>query len=367
VRNFIKLLWVVRKDLRLIARDRSALVSLIVVPIIVILVVAETQGGGSNNILLPIVNEDEGPVANALIKVFREHLDVQIVDRATAESLVRDENKAAAMMVLPAGMSKRYLTNKPSKIEMLTDPSQGVELGAIKAVMLLADRDAAALGDPFHEELLDLEERALTGRRLKFSSLEQNVPGFAVTFVLLSLLFSVSFGLRDEEAWGTSGRIATAPVAPWAVLGGKLLARVLIGGAQLTLLLAFGHFMYHLSLGSSAPTFVLTVFAVVFSMAGFSVIIAAIARTREQIIPVGLSAMFILASIGGCWWPFFEQPKWMQTIAQGAMTTWSMLALQDVMLRERGLLDVAPELLLLFIYGSVSFLIGQRMFRYAES
>jgi len=366
VRSFIKLLWVVRKDLRLIARDRSALVSLVIVPIIVILVVAETQGGGSSNIVLPIINDDEGPVANALIKVFREHLDVQIVDRTTAESFVR-ERKAAAAMMLPAGMSKRYLTNKPSTIELLTDPSQGVELSAIKTVMLLADREAASLGDPFHEDLLDLKERALTGQRLKFSSLEQNVPGFSVTFVLLSLLFSVSFGLRDEEAWGTSGRIAIAPVPPWAVLGGKLLARVLVGAAQLTLLLGFGHVVYRLSLGHSALAFVATVFAVVFSMAGFSVIVAAIARTREQIIPVGLSAMFVLASIGGCWWPFFEQPKWMQTVAQGAMTTWSMLALQDVMLRERGLIEVAPELLFLLAYGGVSFLIGQRVFRYAEA
>ncbi|MBI1817359.1 MAG: ABC transporter permease [Deltaproteobacteria bacterium] len=365
--NWRKLLWVTRKDLRLIARDRSALVSLIVVPIIVILVVAETQGGGSSNILLPIVNEDEGPVANALIKVFREHLDVQVVDRARAEALVRDENQAAAMLVLPGGMSKRYLTNKPSTIELLTDPAQGTELSAIKAVMLLADREAASLGDPFHEELLDLQERALTGKRLKFSSLEQNVPGFSVTFVLLSLLFSVSFGLRDEEAWGTSGRIAIAPVTPWAVLGGKLFARILVGAAQLTLLLGFGHFMYHLSLGHSVVAFVLTVFAIVFSMACFSMIIAAIARTREQIIPAGLSSMFILASIGGCWWPFFEQPKWMQTIAQAAMTTWSMLALHDVMLREKTLMEIAPELLFLFAYGGVSFLIGQRLFRYAET
>lgn len=364
--NLRKLLWVFRKDLRLIARDRAALAFMVIVPIIVILVVAETQGGGSENILLPVVNEDQGPVANALIKVFREHLDVRQVDRATGENLVR-RSEAAAVMVLPAEMSKRYLTNRPSTIELLTDPAQGRELSAIKAVMLLADRDAASLGDPFHEELLDMKERSLVGDRLKFSSLEQNVPGFAVTFVLLSLVFSVAFGLRDEEAWGTSGRIAIAPVASWAVLGGKLLARLIMGAIQLTLLLLFGHFMYKLSLGHSVLAFTLTVLAVVSSMACFSVIVAAVARTREQVIPVGLSAMFILASIGGCWWPFFEQPRWMQTVAQAAMTTWSMSALHDVMLRQRGLLEVGPKLLFLFAYAAVCFAIGQRLFRYAES
>jgi ABC-2 type transport system permease protein len=367
MRNAAKLLWVMRKDLRLITRDRSALVSLLVVPIIVIVVVATTQGGGSQNIVLPIVNEDQGPVANALIKTFAKHVEVRQVDRATAEGWVINGKTAAAVLVLPAGMSKRYLTNKPSTIELLTDPAQGTELSAIKVIMLLADREAASLGDPFHEDLLTIEERNLTGRRLKFSSLEQNIPGFTVTFVLLSMIFSVAFGLREEEALGTSGRLAIAPVAPWAVLGGKLLARVLVGSAQMSVLLIFGHFVYGLSLGRSVAGFTLAVFAIVSSMACFSVIIAALARTREQIIPIGLSAMFILAAIGGCWWPFFEQPKWMQALAQGAMTTWSMQTIHDVILREKTVLEIAPALAFLFAYAVGSFLIGQRLFRYTEA
>ncbi|MFQ5666157.1 MAG: ABC transporter permease [Candidatus Binatia bacterium] len=363
----MKLLRVMLKDLRLITRDRSALVFLLLVPMIIILVVAETQSGaGSQSILFPVVNEDQGPVANALIKVFREHLDVRQVDWATAERLVKVENKAPALLLLPRGMSKRYLTERPSTIELLTDPAQWTELQAIKVIMLLADREAASLGDPFSEELLTIKERSLTGKRLKFTSLEQNVPGFSVMFVLLNLILSVSFGLRDEEAWGTSARLATAPVSQTAVLGGKLLARLIIGTAQLLILLLFGHFTYGLALGHSPITLFLVATAIVFSMACFSVIIAAVARTREQIIPVGLSAVFILAALGGCWWPFYEQPKWMQTAAQGVMTTWSMFAIHDVMLRDKGLLEVTPKLLFLVTYGVVSFGIGRRLFRYAE-
>ena len=364
----MKLLRVMLKDLRLIARDRTALVHLLVVPMIIIMVVAETQSGiGTESILFPIVNDDQGPVANALIKVFKKHLDVRQVDRATAERLVAVENKAPAMLVLPGGLSKRYLSEQATKIELLTDPAQGTELQAIKVVMLLADREAASLGDPFGEELLELTERPLTGKRLKFTSLEQNVPGFAITFVLLSMIFSVAFGLREEEAWGTSVRLGMAPVPQATVLAGKLLARLVVGTAQLLILLVFGHFMYDLSLGESPLGLLLVATMVVFSMACFSVVIAALARTREQIIPVGLSAVFILAALGGCWWPFFEQPKWMQTVAHGVMTTWSMFAIHDVMLRGRGLVELAPKLLLLFAYGAVSFALGSRFFRYSDT
>jgi ABC-2 type transport system permease protein len=264
-------------------------------------------------------------------------------------------------------MSKRYLTEKPSTIELLTDPAQGAELQAIKVIMLLADREAAALGDPFGEELLKLQERNLTGGRVEISSLEQNIPGFSVMFVLLNLVFSVSFGLRDEEVWGTSRRLSVAPVAPAVVLGGKLLARLIIGTVQLLVLLLFGHVVYGLTLGHSPFALGLVAVAIVFAMACFSVIVAALARTREQVIPVGLAVVFLLAAVGGCWWPVFEEPRWMQALAQGAMTTWSMVAIHDVMLRDRSLLEVLPKLLVLIAYGVVSFGVGLRLFRYADN
>lgn len=364
----MKIFDIMLKDLRLISRDRFALASLLIVPIVVILVVASaTQSGdGSGSILFPIVNEDQGPVASALIKVFRKHLDVREVSRGTAVRLVADQNDAPAALILPAEMSKRYLTQKPSTIELLTDPAQWRELEAIKVIMLLADRETASLGDPFSQELLDVKEQSITGNRPSFSSLEQNIPGFSLMFVLLTLVFSVSIDLREEEVWGTNRRLAIAPVSPRVLLGGKLLARLIVGIAQLLVLLLFGHLVYGLTLGRSPLALLLVVTAIVFSMTCFSAFVAAFVRTREQAIPVGLSVVFVLAALGGLFWPLSDLPKWMQTAANGVVTTWSMSAIQDVMLRDRGLSEVSPKLLILFAYGLVSFTIGLRLFRYGE-
>src|SRR5271166_3816975 len=363
----MKAFAIMLKDLRLIGRDRSALVFMLVVPIVVIAVVAATQSGaGSSSIVFPVVNEDQGPVANALIKVFREHLDVREMSRPAAERLVAVENQAAAALVLPHGMSKRYLTEKTSAIELLTDPAQWEELQAIKVIMLLADREASTLGDPFASELLSVKEHNITGRRLKFSSLEQNVPGFSLMFVLLTVVFSVSLGLREEAGWGTDGRLSIAPVSRLAVLAGKSMARVVIGIVQLLVLLLFAHFVFGLSLGCAPFALLLVAVSVVFSMACFAVVVAALARTREQAIPVGMSVVFLLAAPGGLWWPFFDQPKWLQTIGQGAMTTWSMFAIQDVILRDKGLAEVSAKLAILIVYGLVSFVIGVSLFRYRD-
>jgi ABC-2 type transport system permease protein len=361
----MKIFAIMFKDLRLISRDRLALMSLLIVPMVVILVVASaTQSGdGSGSILFPIVNEDQGPVAAALIKVFRKHLDVREVSRSKAERLVADENDAPAALILPAEMSKHYLTQRPSTIMLMTDPAQWRELEAIKVIMLLADRETASLGDPFSQELLKVREQSITGNRPSFSSLEQNIPGFSLMFVLLTLIFSVSLDLREEEVWGTNRRLSIAPVSSVAVLGGKLMARLIVGIAQLLVLLLFGYLVYGLTLGHSLLALSLVVTAIVFSMTCFAAIVAAFVRTREQAIPIGLSVVFVLAALGGLFWPLYDLPKWMQTAANGAVTTWSMSAIQDVILRDKGVAALSAKLLILFGYGLVSFLIGLRFFR----
>jgi predicted permease len=60
------MLAVFRKDLRLFLRDRSALLFSILMPIFVITVIAEGlfHGDDGPNLLVPIVNEDGGPVAS---------------------------------------------------------------------------------------------------------------------------------------------------------------------------------------------------------------------------------------------------------------------------------------------------------------
>jgi ABC-2 type transport system permease protein len=356
------------KDLRLIVRDRFAAISLLGVPIVVILAIASaTQfGAGSKSILFPVVNEDQGPAATALIRELRKHLDVREVDLPAAERLVADQNQAAAALVLPREMSKRYLRDQTSTIELLTDPASWQQLQAIKISMLLAERELASLADPFHHDLLNLNERSITSGRLVFSSLQQSVPGFSLMFVLLTLVFSVPLDVREEEVWGTSKRLAAAPAPTAAILAAKLLARIIIGTGQLLVLLLFGHLVFGLPLGNSPLTLLLVAAAIVFSMACFASIVACLIRTREQIIPLGLALVFVLATLGGLFWPLYNLPLWMQRIADGAVTTWSMTALQDVILRGKSLAATWKEIMLLLVYGSLSFGLGLALFGYEE-
>ena len=157
------MLAVFRKDLRIFMRDRWALLFAVLVPVLVVTIIAEAlfHSDGGPRLLVPVVNEDGGPVASTFMKLLGEHADVRQVSRAEAERLVRDANKAAAAITFPPQLSKQYLQGRSTEIELLTDPAAGSDLEAIKVLLLLMDKDAAALADPFSEEKITRKEKNL--------------------------------------------------------------------------------------------------------------------------------------------------------------------------------------------------------------
>jgi ABC-2 type transport system permease protein len=361
VRSLLAITW---KDLRLIARDRAAILFLVLVPFVVVTVLAEALAGSdTGSLLLPVVNEDQGPVGAVLVQALGEYAHVVEVDREEAEYLVAGKKTAPAAIVVPEHTSKRYLATRPSTLLLLTDPAKGAAVGAVKAYLLLADRKAAEIADPLSQELLVMEERNITGSRSSIPPAEQNVPGFSVMFVMMGVLFGVAFGLHDERDWGAITRLQIAPIARMSILGGKLLARFLVGLVQLVLLFLYGHLVFGLSLGNAPVALGLVMTSVVFSMTGFSLLVSAFARTREQVIPLGLTVIMVFCALGGCWWPLYQMPPWLRQVAQLTFTLWAMEGIHDVILRDRGILEILPAVGVLVLYGAACLAGGARFHR----
>ena len=363
------MLAVLRKDLRVFFRDRSALVFSLLMPILVITVIAEGlfHGKGSPRLLVPVVNEDGGPVATTFVKLLSEHADVRQMTRPEAEHLVRDTHTAAAAIVFPPKLSKQYLQGRTSQIELLTDPAAGTDLGAVKVLLLLMDKEAAALADPFAEDKITLKEQNLTGNRLEVTVFEQRVPGFALMFVLLAVVFGTAMSMHDERDWGTLSRLLVAPGGFTPILLGKLAARFAVGVVQMIVLLGWGHWVFGVSLGSSPVAFLLLTTASVFAVVAAGMLVAGLTRTREQVLPVGLSLVMAVSALGGCWWPQSIQPEWMSRVAPAVFTTWSMRGLNDLILRQRGLEAIVLPAGVLALYGAVTLALGLHLFRVRHS
>ena len=353
------------KDLRLIARDRWALVFALIVPILVITTIAgallHRDDGPRLKILL--VDQDKGPVASAFAKLLAEHAAVEFVTRSEAEHAVGMENRAAAAIVFPEGLSRRYLQGRRSEITLLTDPAKATGINTVKVLLLLMDKDAAALADPLADEMISVREVNLTGNRLAVNAFEQNVPGFAIMFVLLAVVFGTATSLHDERDWKTLPRLLVAPAGFTWILLGKLGARFVLGLAQMVVLLAWGHLAFAIPLGASVLAFLLLCGAVVLCAVATGLFVAAVSASREQAQPLSLGVVLLLSAMGGLWWPQDLMPEGMARLAPLAFTTWAIRGMNDLFLRERDLAGVGFTLGVLWLYGLVLLAGGIWLFR----
>jgi ABC-2 type transport system permease protein len=352
-------------EMRLLGRDRMAVVWLLVAPLLCITIItaARYDSGGGPRLVLPVVDEDQGPVANAFIKLLGERANVARMSRADAESLVRDRNRAAAAIVFPGGLSKRYLQGRNSEIQLLTDPAEAIDLQRVKLMMLLMDREAAALADPIGEQRLTFEETNLTGGQLSRKSHEQNVPGFTIMFMLLAVVYGTSASLQRDATSGTAQRLLVAPIGFGRALLAKLCARHVVGSAQMLLLLVWGWLVFGVSLGSSPWALLALVGATVFAAVALGTLVAGCAGTSEQILPLSLAVVLLVAAVGGLWWPVSIEPPILRAAALGLPSTWAMRGMTDLVLRDRGLSAVLPSVGVLALQGSVLLTVGIATFR----
>lgn len=391
----------VGKDYRILLRDRVALLFLLLAPVVVItaagLSLATFYGGWERkdvNYLMPVADLDRSEVSEKLISSLEqaEGLHLLAVEEQEAKRLVAETHQAGAALVIPNGFGSDFQRGESVSLALWIDPVKHIEVLKIKgevervrAALVAAQvagriavvevltyagdvdfeavmTDATELAGQLVDRSVGLEEMSLTSSRTHFNTFDQNVPGFGVTFLLLGMLLGVGNGLADERDWGLLYRLSASPVSVTHLIAGKVLSRFVVGLVQMLILFAFGRLVFAVSLGPSWPALGLVIAGISFSAASLGLLVAALSPSRDAILPLGTIAIMGMAAIGGCWWPLTIEPIWVQNVALLFPTAWAMEAFNDLMLRERTLIDIVPAVGALAGFGALYFVLGLRIF-----
>jgi ABC-type multidrug transport system permease subunit len=163
---------IIAKDLRLLVRDRTALVFITIAPIVVISVagfsLASLYGAdpsGQTAYELPIVDEDGGEVARQIEDRLAGATNVRVVhvgSRAEAERLVRDK-LAGSALVIPAGTGAALAAGESARVLLYTDPVKYLErlnvlLEVLHARDELADEQRARAVEVLNDQRSRLRE-----------------------------------------------------------------------------------------------------------------------------------------------------------------------------------------------------------------
>src|SRR5256884_1441260 len=137
------LLAALRKDLRLLARDRVGLVFLTLAPIVVISVAGLSlatlygaEPGGGTAPVVPLADEDGGWVGRAVRERLADEPSIRVrpVATAAAAGAVVQAKGAAAALVVPGGTSDAVAAGRAAALVLLTDPVKTVDVAYVRGL-----------------------------------------------------------------------------------------------------------------------------------------------------------------------------------------------------------------------------------------
>jgi ABC-2 type transport system permease protein len=107
---------------------------------------------------------------------------------------------------------------------------------------------------------------------------------------------------------------------------------------------------------------ILSILMVIMSSA-FALMLATLARTERSAGSIAVVTALLLAPLGGCWWPLFILPRWLQNLAKISPHAWANTGFNKLMLFGADFSAVVPEMLALVGFAVVFALIAVWRFR----
>ncbi len=401
---FNRAFYIARQYWRTTFLHRNVLIFALLMPLIFTFVLGSVLGGDSEaqqRAILVVVDEDNSAGSLALVQSLRASpvLDVQLLDRTTALAQT-ERDEAIAALLIPVGFGEALGQNREAALDLRTNPirareAQTVEQelrGAISTMngmvqaagIALSAAEQLGTGDPVRREgafntalrqvqaawatQAPVELVAVPVTRLRQTDaipdgFEQSSPGMLVTFSLVFLL-NGTLVLIVERQQGTLRRLLVMPMRKAAIMLGKLGGIYVAGLVQAAILIGAGALLFGVPWGQAPVALLVMVLSFAFSVTSLGMLIAGIARTYAQANALANILMYIIAALGGAWWPIEIVPAWMQQLARLTPTYWAMQGFQDIIVRGLGLAAVLPNATLLLLFGAVYLSIGLWRFRY---
>jgi ABC-2 type transport system permease protein len=409
-------LRVARKDIKIYLKERETLLYLFVVPLVFVLGFSAAIGRGDPQekaITLPVVNLDAGSEASqTLLDALNQGggIECELYDEAKAQAQL-DGGKIKRVLTIPANYAADLQAGHPVTLRLVNAPDASgtvteavhrivagvaadlsLETQLIASFRQMADMQAASPEQAFPSELaveqaqsqiarsrteplLAVEEswpqHLLEEDEDDINPLNVNVPGFAVLFIFLTAQTTAQF-IYEERKLGSFRRLLAAPISKATILAGKMTPNFLIGLAQIVVIFGAGLFLFPalgfdpMTLGNDPLALVLLCLIVVLCSASLGVLIAAIARTEDQI--SGLSQVLL--------WVFgftailaagVPAGSILEMVSQAIPHHWANAAFVDLFVRGQGLADIMPSLLVLLGFTVGFFAVGLWRFRFSET
>ena len=378
--EFKKFWWMIKKELLSLKRHPGRLISIIAFPIIMILLFGYGMGGEMTDLPIVVVSQSHGDLTDLTldtIKTTETYKVVEVIDDLDEGKELVDSGEVKAAIILPSDYDDNssqqkavtlYLDSSDQMAAQILDSSiQAIfsRLSNIVASQTSVTNQSAdvdqSLSHSFNnfKDDISLHINRIYGN-IKY--IDFLVPAVLGMTLMMSCMMGMGATIAGERETGELARLFMTPTSVSTVIGGKIVAKLLIELVRAIILILMAILLFHVSIkGGVLQTFlVLVVGGLCF--VGFGMMLSARTSTQEDYVQLVMPFSMPMMFISGVFYPIETMPWILQKIAYIFPLTYLNDAMRGVMLKGQTLGDVWLDLAVLLGFTALFFILGVKRF-----
>ena len=369
--EFKKFWWMIKKELLSLKRHPGRLISIIAFPIIMILLFGYGMGGEMTDLPIVVVSQSHGDLTDLTldtIKTTETYKVVEVIDDLDEGKELVDSGEVKAAIILPSDYDDNssqqkavtlYLDSSDQMAAQILDSSTQAIFSRLSNIVASqtsvtnqsADVDQS-LSHSFNnfKDDISLHINRIYGN-IKY--IDFLVPAVLGMTLMMSCMMGMGATIAGERETGELARLFMTPTSVSTVIGGKIVAKLLIELVRAIILILMAILLFHVSIkGGVLQTFLVLV----------GMMLSARTSTQEDYVQLVMPFSMPMMFISGVFYPIETMPWILQKIAYIFPLTYLNDAMRGVMLKGQTLGDVWLDLAVLLGFTALFFILGVKRF-----
>lgn len=359
------------KEFIQIFRDPRMRAVVFVTPIIQLVVLGYAATTDLSQVRTAVADLDRTPESRELVRRLESSGHFLVVERATAPRRLGeliDRGRVKLALQIDPGFATDLLRGRQAVVQVLVDGTDsntaGVVADYVNRIVARLNRDLGRDGLAVRTpERAGLDLRVRTWYNPDLRSQLYYVPGVIAILIMLTSLLLTSMAIVRERELGTMEQLLVTPIRPAELILGKTLPFALIGFFDVALITAVAVFWFEVPIrGSLALLFAATA-CYLLSALGIGLYISTVSRTQQQAL---MSTFFFFQPamlLSGFVFPIANMPPVVQYVTYLNPLRYFLIVIRGVFLKGNGLDVLWPQVLALFVLGSVVMTVSTFRFR----
>jgi ABC-2 type transport system permease protein len=407
-----KTLAVALKELQVFSKDRGYLFLIFLLPLLISIPVTIANSGGEGLVNLPVilVDHDPGKYSDDIVDIIEdiEELELMYMDSIDEANTLVAEGEVVAAIIIPADFTELIEDYQATSVRVIIDPAQAQYSTMITTIMEEVVEPVAMQGEISHgtqSVMADIDGLGANSKERKAAEAQNEgvintqmdkmekdptisvvkedlegaevrapdnlfsiiMPGFTVMFAFF-LMPALGQELLREKEEGSLRRLLAAPLHRGSIIGGKMIAYLVIIMLQIALVFGIGALFFDLPLGKSLTALFLITAALGLAATALGMVIAAFSRSSDQASSLGTILIFVLGGIGGCIMlglqPIYRMSGTIGFISKLTPHSHALEGYQRLMNEGAGLVDIIPQVAIMLGMALLFFIVAMWRFKF---